>query len=691
MQVTLIEKSSLVSETNKIVDKSATLAGTKTLHTGTYYTHRGHSRGQDPNEKKLLVTLTEETSRDYHAMMQLLKEYGLEPRASHMKTLYLMFNDAFVEPYYFENITKEQGLWTEKIPQPEFERLNKIFSSYKSPDGRFLQLEGAFETKDALIDLISLLKKFESEAKELGVILYGDAVILSVKDHAVSIAWNNSTLDILCDCIVNATNAFCAKTALSLGAEAPPRQEYIIEYRHIGWIDKKAAPIFNAVTQGKYAYFRLFHGDTKVTIAEVNGDNSKICFYAPELIRVDYLNPDAPFINNAQYNQSLVHTAERLGIDTKNSSFFSYIGMTPYMRDGNNLLHQTETKTGIPVMNAMLEKMSGFMSVSPQIADWVGTLDKGKIMVTIIGAGKYGSHLIGPKYIRHPKTTIQAVISPSVNKDLFDQTILGKYPLFRTVQEWKKQFGGVSDRSLFDLSIHADVLYKVVTDLVDIGAKNFVFPKPLARTAKELEALQSLVSRNALKVVVSSQWQYAKITHALRDLYQEFRKQHTITRIHVNFSQFFDDKRLLKYTCTTALLPHILQIMCSLGVDYAISRVEKSPHKVLVHAMAGQTEIVLESDVRAETQTRLLTIYENQDPIIEADFLALYNNERCIKYPSLRFRGKNYFFLEDDLEKMTNVIVEYFDGNNPKEIMDFEHYLPIAHKQVEIEALYFGS
>ena len=108
MDVTLIEKSSLMHDGNKILENSATLPGTKTLHTGTYYTHRGHSRGQDPNEKKLLVTLTEETCRDYKEMMELLKTYGLEPPEKDTRTLYLMFNDAFVEPYYFENITNER-------------------------------------------------------------------------------------------------------------------------------------------------------------------------------------------------------------------------------------------------------------------------------------------------------------------------------------------------------------------------------------------------------------------------------------------------------------------------------------------------------------------------------------------------------------------------------------------------------
>src|SRR3989338_6463263 len=147
IEVTLIETEPFLTADNHILDKSATLSCTKTLHSGTYYTHRGHSRGYDPNETHLLRTLTEETSRDYFLMMQLLKEYDIAPHERDSKTLYMMFNNAFVEPEHFETITKESGIWLEKVPGEEFERLKNIFLEYDSYSVGPLVLEGAFYTK----------------------------------------------------------------------------------------------------------------------------------------------------------------------------------------------------------------------------------------------------------------------------------------------------------------------------------------------------------------------------------------------------------------------------------------------------------------------------------------------------------------------------------------------------------------
>ena len=187
---------------------------------------------------------------------------------------------------------------THKFPKRYW--LKNIFLEYDSYSGGPLVLEGAFYTKDALVDLVSLLKEFEEKAKQLGIIMLDKASIKGVSGGAVMAEREGEEYEMKADCIVNATGAFTAKTAKQIGAEPPPENEYIVEYRHIGWTDKKSVPLFEEVTQGKMSYFRIFQNDNKVTFAEVMGDRSKICFYAPELIRASPENPDEPFLQDSK-------------------------------------------------------------------------------------------------------------------------------------------------------------------------------------------------------------------------------------------------------------------------------------------------------------------------------------------------------------------------------------------------------
>ncbi len=252
-----------------------------------------------------------------------------------------------------------------------------MFSKYESINGEPLKLEDAFYSKDSLIDLVTLLKKFEQEAKKLGINLIEKARIIHINTSSVKIESNGIEEIIEADCIINTTSAFTAQTAKMLTAKPPPEDSYKLQYRHIGSVDKKAVTIFNDVSQGKLSYFRIFQGEYKVTFAEVIGAPNKISFYAPELIRVPNDKQNFPFSLNSKRDPSLLKTMERWKIHPKNKNFQAYIGLAAYTTDGKNLFHESKTKTGIPVMNSIIEKMSGFISASLYISKWVqNTLKK---------------------------------------------------------------------------------------------------------------------------------------------------------------------------------------------------------------------------------------------------------------------------------------------------------------------------
>lgn len=688
-KISVIEKESFLTSDNHIIDKSATLSSTKTLHTGTYYTHRGHSRGKDPKEKELLMNLAKETSQDYIKMMQLLKEYHLTPKGKYAQTLYLMFQDAFVEPYYFENITKKRGLWIRKAPLKEFKRLKTIFSKYEGINGKPLKLEGAYYSKDSLIDLVTLLKKFEQKAKKMGIILIEKAKIIHVSNSSVTIESNGIEKIIKTDCIVNTTSAFTAQTDKILAAEPPPKNSYQLKYRHIGWVDKKAVSIFNEVSQSKLSYFRIFQGEYKVTFAEVIGNSDKVSFYAPKLIRIPNDKPDLPFSLDSKKDPSLLKVMEKWKIYPENNNFHAYIGLAAYTSDGKNIFHESKTKTGIPVMNSITEKMSGFISAAPYISEWVQNTLQKRIAVTLVGAGYYGVNLVSPKYQEMSQVIIKSVISPTISKKTLAQSALSGIPLYRSVAKWREN-EKPTNIDIFDLSIHLDILPKIVQDLVRIGAKNFIFPKPIALTEKQLNSLIRIIKKYKLNIVIASQWYYSNLTKKIKQLLCKRKAQ--IRRIECNFSQNFDSIRIKKYTPTTALVPHILQILHSIGVistNHLLTVIEYTPFNILFQIKnKNNLEILVKSDLSSDKQERSIKIFLD-DGIISADFLGKIIKGKWIIYPSISYGNQTRQIVEDNLEVMLEKIINYFAApgakNKNDNLLTFDKYLPVSKIQIELE------
>lgn len=371
--VTIVEKEAFLYKNPEIIlDKSATLTSTKTIHSGTYYTHRGHSRGTDPEEQERLYNLFTDTRAGFYDVLEFLKEYDIEVSERDSKCIYMCFKNAFIEPDHFERISKEHGFYVEAVKPEEFQRLKTICTSYESEDGSPLELHGAFYTNDALVDFVQLMRNMEEKADHLGVKLMDFAEPVGINKKEVAISQKGAKKTVHADVIVNTTGAFLGPVAKVLTAEQPPAGIYILQYRNIGWIDKKAATVFERIATDKLSFFRFFQQKSKITFAEVMGDRSKICFYAPPLIPLEsVMHPEDAFKHDPKKDPLLLETARKYKIDINDSSFHAYSGLSAYTKNGRDLYHQTQTKDGVPVLNCLLEKMTSFVTASKRVNHWV--------------------------------------------------------------------------------------------------------------------------------------------------------------------------------------------------------------------------------------------------------------------------------------------------------------------------------
>ncbi len=370
--VAIVEKESfLTNKSNTILDKSATLTSTKTLHSGTYYTHRGHSRGTDTSEQQRLYNLYQDTRAGFRDVIGFLSKYKVVIEERDKKCLYMCFKNAFIEPEHFEKIAKENDFYVEAAAQPELERLRQICAKYESEDGGHLELQAAFYTNDTLVDFVELIRNLEKKAKALGIEMLDKSMPFARGKEIVVEREGAENRMMQPDAIINATGASAGPTAAALTAEPPPADRYVLQYRNIGWVDRRAIPIFKEIAGERMSFFRFFQDKSKITFAEVMGDRSKICFYAPDLIPIDRMRPEDAFGHDPKKDQKLIETARKYGIDITDPSFHAYVGLAAYTVDGRDLYHPTQTAAGTPVINCLLEKMTNFVTASKRVTYWI--------------------------------------------------------------------------------------------------------------------------------------------------------------------------------------------------------------------------------------------------------------------------------------------------------------------------------
>ncbi len=310
-----------------------------------------------------------------------------------------------------------------------------------------------------------------------------------------------------------------------------------------------------------------------------------------------------------------------------------------------------------------------------------------KIQITIVGAGNYGT-LVFSKYKKNKNAEIKSIITPNKTKSQLKKASIIGIPLYRSPKKWKKSYGKPSKVDVFDLCVHVKVLSNTLEQLVKIGARNFILPKPVAINSKDLQKITQLINDNDLNVVIASQWYYASLVKNLRSLVNEIKND--ISKIELSFSQKFSGKRALSYTPTTALLPHMLQIVYSMGIfnvekDLNINHL--SNKSILITGKNRKIKLSIESDLSSKPKKQLLKVFlkNNKHPILIANFTGIFSNGRFIEYPYIRQDKEIVPVPEEPLEKMISDIVCHFSSSKNNKALTFKKYLPIAKAQLKIE------
>jgi hypothetical protein len=306
--------------------------------------------------------------------------------------------------------------------------------------------------------------------------------------------------------------------------------------------------------------------------------------------------------------------------------------------------------------------------------------------ISIIGAGAYGSR-IAQKYTHFPDVTLKAVVS----RHKPEQASFKNVPFVTSAAEWKKKFKSPEKNDIFDLCIHQNILTKIMEEFIKIGARNFILPKPITLSRTELDHIKKLSVKHALNITVASQWHYSGI---ITEISRFIKKNSThISRIDITFSRSFDEKRLEVYTPHTAFVPHIVQILHTLGLITAETGtiVENMSDTKLRIKYIGAYNIHAESDIRASQRDESFKIYlkGKSKPSLVADFAGVLGKDDFTVYPSVQVDDNKAEVREDVLQKMLARQLSYFNGvvvspRSSVPVMTLEKYLPVAEGIIKV-------
>lgn len=300
------------------------------------------------------------------------------------------------------------------------------------------------------------------------------------------------------------------------------------------------------------------------------------------------------------------------------------------------------------------------------------------IRVTIVGAGQYARSIISRKYAESPRCSLRSVISPRAISGSLCGTPLAGLPLSLSVAEWHSQHGSPADHDLFDLCVHPDVLLPVLRQLIEIGARLFVLPKPLAISQLCLDTIIDLLRDSEARVAVASQWHYSQVTAAVRQAAVQMVRP---LRIEMNFSQRFEPSQLEHYTPHTALLPHMLQILHTAALWFpdvkdSIVCCESTTHfRAEITAAHSGAVIRLNTDIDAADRRRVVTVSDSDGHLIDADFLGIFREGVPVKYPAVVIDGHREDITEDNIALMVRHEIAGFLDAAP--YLDLDGYLPV--------------
>src|SRR3989344_2589330 len=283
------------------------------------------------------------------------------------------------------------------------------------------------------------------------------------------------------------------------------------------------------------------------------------------------------------------------------------------------------------------------------------------IDITIVGAGVHGTRMVG-KYKKCKVARVRAVVS---NRQPATEVWAG-VPFFVSAKEWKKHFGKPDKKDVFDINVHQDALLQLIKEFVNIGAKNFILPKPIALQHADLTTLNVLRERHKLNILIASQWHYSSLVSTIARFIRKNKKN--IKLVNINFSAPVGSER--HSNATRSFLPHILQILTDISLVDAISvpLIEHLSEKKIKFHYTGDIAVHVESDLTVPTRTLLLEVYlkgENK-PAFVANFATEHTRE-------------------DVLEKMIAQTVHHFEKPAKiKSVLTLSSYQPIAEQLVRI-------
>lgn len=305
------------------------------------------------------------------------------------------------------------------------------------------------------------------------------------------------------------------------------------------------------------------------------------------------------------------------------------------------------------------------------------------INITIVGAGVHGARM-ATKYGKFPSAHLKAIISPREPK----AEIFLNVPHFTSAESWREKFGKPGKGNVFDLCVHGSILMQVLSDLVSIGAKNFIFPKPIALKKSELVALEKILSRNKLNVLVASQWTYSSLVEEISRFVKTNKKN--ISSVEVVFSRSFNPSRKESFSSLTAFLPHIVQILFNTHLINKKSplAVERFTRDELKYRYFGRTAVRVRTSISGIESKEHIKIFlkGEKKPAFIADFMGVLGRDGFIKFPSFSERGQKREVREDILEKMIGKILTHFSGNR-KSADNFKKYLPVAEGVAKVSEL----
>ena len=300
------------------------------------------------------------------------------------------------------------------------------------------------------------------------------------------------------------------------------------------------------------------------------------------------------------------------------------------------------------------------------------------IRVTIVGAGHYARSIVSKKYTECPRCSLRSVISPRAMPAALLETPLAGLPLSRDAAEWRAQHGEPAVHDLFDLCVHPAALLPALRPLVEIGARSFVLPKPLATTHAGLDAIRAVLRDCGARAAVASQWHYSQVTAAVREATAQLARP---LRIEMDFSQRFEPSQLDRYTPHTALLPHMLQIVHTAGLwrpaqkDSIVRRESPTHFGAEITATSCGSEILLNTDIGSAERRRVVTVIDTAGHRIEADFLGVFRDSVPAKYPAVVIDGRREDIAEDNIAVMVRHEIAGFLDAAP--YLDLDGYLPV--------------